>query len=239
MKIKKAFGIIGIIMLIMLIIIVIPTNPKNKIIDKNYIYNELGILSPGTIEIIDDVNTSLAKKIKGAEIRIFTVNLNGQSGTSEASRFFKKAISDGLNDDNGMILFIGKDEVSKKIYVEIRVGSELEKTLPTKRTSELIKEKITPFIKDNDFDNAVVSGIKELSSIVKKEYGSYYEKDLIKNNSIKVIIKFIIIIGVTTGLLSIIFLGLHFTTANKFYKDTLIEIWSTIIDIFKNLKDKT
>lgn len=234
MKINKIFGIIGLTLLIIIIALLVP---KNKITNEIYVYDELELLSEYTIKSIDEINIKLNNKTKGAEIKVFTNNLNGQSGTSEASKIFKKAISDGLDDDNGIILFIGKDEISKKIYVEIRVGSELEKTLPTKRLSEIVKQKITPFIKDNDFDNAIVSGVNELSNIVEKEHGSHYDKDLIANNSTKSIIKFLIIIGATAGLLSVIFLGLHFITGNNFYKDTLIEIWSTIIDIFGNLKD--
>lgn len=197
----------------------------------NYVYDELGLLEDTTINSITNINRNLNKKNNGAKIEVYTVDLAGESSSSKVSKILNKAFVDGLNKDKGLVLMIATNKPSDDYYIEARVGLELEKTLPSKRLSLILDNKLSPHIKNNNINEGVIETVEELSSIITKEYGNHYSEELqYKNKKSGGLINFILKLVIFGILFSIAFYVLHKLTGNQSIQETIIELKKMIND---------
>ncbi|MEG2310637.1 MAG: TPM domain-containing protein [Clostridia bacterium] len=155
---------------------------KNEYLPTNefFINDFANILSQNTKTQV--YNNSIAiQKATTAQLVVVTVpDMNGHDISSFTNELFNKfKIGEDLK-DNGVLLLIAKKE--RKVRIEVGYG--LEGALNDSKVGRILDDKALPYLKNNDYDNAVLNTIAELQGIIYNEYGivggfdNYKEKPL-------------------------------------------------------------
>lgn len=125
-----------------------------------------GMLSPGTVQQLEFLLTSLEEK-ESTQIALLTINsLQGENLEAFSLRVVEKWQLGREDLDNGALLLIAKND--RKIRIEVGYG--LEGGLTDLTAGRIIRNVISPQFKNGNFDQGVVDGITAMIAAVKGEY---------------------------------------------------------------------
>jgi len=138
-----------------LIMAQVPATPTDRVTDKT------GTLSKTTITQVSDLLQALEKK-NGTQVLVYMdYTLNGvpiEDFANKAARAWKVG---SAKNNNGLVLFIFKND--RKMRIE--VGRGLEGVLPDTKTKAILDEVIRPKLKAGDFDSGVKGGIEAIVKV--------------------------------------------------------------------------
>ena len=139
----------------------IPKNPRQL-----FAYDEVGILSKETTQYIN--HTNLALKETGAQIVVAVVkDLGGYDIEGYANEMFREWGIGDKEKNNGVLLLVAPDE--RKLRIEVGYG--LEGAIPDGKAGRIIRNEITPYFKNNQYDEGILNGTKAILALVQEEYG--------------------------------------------------------------------
>lgn len=134
---------------------------------KFYINDFANILSDSTEEQVFNIARQVDEKTTAQIVVVTVPNMEGQDIDSYTVDFFNKWKIGAKDKDNGILLLISKDE--RKIRIEVGYGAN--GFLNAGKAGRILDDKAIPHLKNNDYDNAIISVINELQGIVYAEYG--------------------------------------------------------------------
>ncbi len=145
-----------------------------------YILDDAGILSQDVKNYLNKVAYNLESKTS-AEIAVATIkSLDGKSIEECAVKLFEDWKIGKKGKDNGVLLLISKNDRA----LRIEVGYGLEGSLTDAKCSEIIRNKIVPHFRRNDFNGGIDEGFINIVRIIAKEY-NLDEKELSEDFSEK------------------------------------------------------
>jgi len=131
-----------------------------------YVVDETGTLS-------DIQQGDLIKKLRdfdkqtSTQIVVYMIqNLDGESLEDASNKIAIKNKIGKKGKDNGVLIFIVKDD--KKIRIEVGYG--LEGVLTDALSSQIIRNDMAPFFRNNDFYGGINKAIESIISVSKGEY---------------------------------------------------------------------
>lgn len=177
----------------------IPKNPRQL-----FAYDEVGILSKETSQYINHIN--LALKETGAQIVVSVVkDLGGYDIESYANEMFREWGIGDKEKNNGVLLLVAPDE--RKLRIEVGYG--LEGAIPDGKAGRIIRNEITPYFKNNQYDEGIINGTKAILALVQEEYGikidnsikaeDFNYEDSSKESPIEILVFMIIVFFVLFG----------------------------------------
>ena len=139
--------------------------------DNVHVYDEMNVVSEQTENIVNSVNRQLKEHGVGAEIMIATISdLAGKDAFTHSVDFYNNVTIGSEKKDNGVLIFLARDEIEAKEFIEIRTGYGLEGALTDGRSGAIIDSAMMESIKNKDFDIALRQGFLEVSSAISEEY---------------------------------------------------------------------
>jgi uncharacterized protein len=134
----------------------IPASPAGRVSD----YAQM--LSADTVERLDDALESYEDKT-GVEIAVAIFpSLEGESLEDFSIHLAEKWKIGRKGKDNGVIMLIFKQE--RKIRIEVGYG--LESELPDAIASMIIRNVITPYFRNGDYDGGVIRGVSAIMKVL-------------------------------------------------------------------------
>ena len=131
-----------------------------------YVNDYADIVSPEVEEHIININKNLHKET-GAQVVVVTVNsLNGYSVEEYATTLFRKFGIGDKEKNNGVLLLISKGDR----LLRIEVGYGLEGAIPDGKAGRIRDTYITPYLKNDDWDNGIKNGFDAIIVEVCEEY---------------------------------------------------------------------
>lgn len=139
-------------------------NPTNNF----YVNDYANLLASETKEYIMRQSVVL-NNVDGTQIVVVTVNdLEGYSIEDYANRLFRNFGIGDRNKNNGILILISKEERQ----LRIEVGYGLEGIINDGKAGRIRDEYMTPYLKEDDFDNGIKNG-----------YNAIYE-EIVKGNNL-------------------------------------------------------
>ncbi len=130
-----------------------------------FVSNPDGILKPEYVQQMNEQIDSLRAKTH-AEIAVVAVNSIGQADYNMfANELFKAWGIGSKNQDNGVLILFVLD-IRK---VKIEVGTGLEGVLTDAACKGIIEENMIPEFKSGNYDAGILSGLNQMSRIIRKE----------------------------------------------------------------------
>ena len=158
-------------MIILLPVSIVSASEFPAIKDNVHVYDEMNVVSEQTENIVNSVNRQLKEHGDGAEIMIATISdLAGKDAFTHSVDFYNNVTIGSDKKDNGVLIFLARDEIEAKVLIEIRTGYGLEGALTDGRTGAIIDSAMMANIKNKDFDIALRQGFLEVSSAISEEY---------------------------------------------------------------------
>jgi len=128
----------------------------------DYVSDYAHVLSPQAIARLDSICAQLDHSAANAQIAVVTVhNLDGDDSADFATRLFEKMQIGAKGTDRGILLLFAIDDHRRSI----KVGYGLEGILPDGKTGDIGRDMV-PYLKANDFDNAVTLGVGEIAQVI-------------------------------------------------------------------------
>ena len=146
------------------------TGPANSgvIINQNipeptgFITDQANLLNPETKTKLNEILTNFNATNKG-EVGILTIqNMNGLNIEEFGIRVAEKWKVGKAGIDNGIIIIIAISE--RKVRIEVGRGS----TITDSQAGQILDEKMVPFLKKNDWNNAILEGTNEIINKLNK-----------------------------------------------------------------------
>jgi len=130
-----------------------------------FVSNPDGILKQETVQELNIQLDSLESQT-GAEVAVVAVNSIGQEDyLSFANLLFKQWQIGKAKRDNGLLILFILDQ--KKVKIETGYG--LEGVLPDAVCSRIRTQTMNPEFRIGDYDAGLLAGVRELSSVIRKE----------------------------------------------------------------------
>jgi uncharacterized protein len=128
----------------------------------DYVSDYAHVLSPQAIARIDNLCAQLDHSAANAQIAVVTVhNLDGDDSADYATTLFEQMKIGAKGTDRGILLLFAIDDHRRSI----KVGYGLEGILTDGKTGDIGREMV-PYLKANDFDNAVTLGVGEIAQVI-------------------------------------------------------------------------
>ena len=158
-------------MIILLPVSIASASEFPAIKDNVHVYDEMNVVSEQTENIVNSVNRQLKEHGDGAEIMIATISdLAGKDAFTHSVDFYNNVTIGSEKKDNGVLIFLARDEIEAKEFIEIRTGYGLEGALTDGRAGAIIDSAMMDNIKNKDFDIALRQGFLEVSNAISEEY---------------------------------------------------------------------
>jgi uncharacterized protein len=123
---------------------------------RGYVTDAAGVLSEGTRAKLESFLDQVQKKT-GAQFAVLTVSTTAPLEPSDyKTKVFESWKIGAKGKDNGLLLLIAMQE--HKIYFETGYG--LEGVLPDGLEARIVRERMSPAMRQNDVDGAVVAGVQ-------------------------------------------------------------------------------
>lgn len=127
-----------------------------------YVVDTAGVLKSETMQTIE---TDLRKLDPTAQVAVVTVKTIQPLTIEEYSIKLAEKWKPGYKGkDNGIIFII----VTEDRKVRIEVGRGLEGVINDAKAGQILDDSVVPFLKNNDWDGGVMSGVKAISGEVSK-----------------------------------------------------------------------
>ncbi|MFN8358120.1 MAG: TPM domain-containing protein [Spirosomataceae bacterium] len=138
-------------------------NPKQNP-SSHYVSNPDRILSTRAVAQIDAILGALEDSTTAQVAVVFVNSIGEQVPKDFATALFKKWGIGYDKKDNGLLMLLVKD----KRRMEFETGFGLEGILPDAICKRIQTEKMVPYAKQGDYDQAVVEGVKAVSELIMK-----------------------------------------------------------------------
>ncbi len=144
--------------------------PNPQQVNRSWVTDMGNIISSNTEAELNRIISELEAK-NGTEIAVVTVAETAPSPTPKAfaTELFNYWDLGKKGQENGVLFLISVGDKR----VEIETGYGVEGILPDARVGNIIKTKITPRFKQQDFDGGILAGTKSLTRILGGEFGSF------------------------------------------------------------------
>lgn len=155
-------GAIGLITLLVIIAGGATESVKNTDVSfpepTNYVVDDAGALKP---ETVTSLNASLKAYDHNSQIAVLVVKTTAPlEYTDYAWKVFEKWGVGDKEKNNGVLLLL----VTEDRKVRIEVGKGAEGNITDAEAGRILDEKMIPFLKNSDWDNAVVAGVEEIKN---------------------------------------------------------------------------
>ena len=142
----------------------VETVPNDRLTDaRDYTTNPDGIISAQAEQTINDMLAE-AESSATAEVAVVLLNSVGYMDIDDfATQLFKHWGIGKAEKDNGLLFILVQD----KREMVFRTGSGMEGVFPDVILSRIIRNDITPSLKEGDFDAGVIAGISQICEIMK------------------------------------------------------------------------
>lgn len=137
---------------------------------RGYVTDNAGLLSHNTRSQIGRALKQFEQKTSNQIVVVTFPSLEGEALEDFSIRLAEAWEVGQKNKDNGVILLIFQKE--RKIRIEVGYG--LEGALTDAESSLIIQDAITPFFKQNQFDQGIAAGVTGIMQAVKGEYQAQY-----------------------------------------------------------------
>lgn len=130
-----------------------------------WVTDQTNTLSTNTKTQLNDQLQQLNNN-KGAQVGVVIVNsTQNESIESFASTLFEQWALGRKGIDDGVLLVIAKEDRT----LRIEVGYGLEGAIPDLLAGRIIREQITPYFADGNYDQGVIAGINAISALIEGE----------------------------------------------------------------------
>lgn len=180
----------------------VPYEPTNDF----FVNDFANILSNSTEQQIQNISVN-TQNATSAQIVVVTVpDLDGRDIEGYANELFNDWKIGDSEKDNGILLIISSGD--RKVRIEVGYG--LEGAINDAKAGRILDDVAIPYMKDNDYDTAVVGVVTQIQGIIYNEYGIEGGFDNYQNEEKLEVISAILVIGVT-----IFFIFLRIFLASK------------------------
>jgi uncharacterized protein len=131
-----------------------------------WVHDEANILSVQVTQRLESILQSERDSTSNQIAVLIISSLEGESLEEYSLRVAEKWRLGKSNKDNGVLLFISKDD--KKMRIEVGYG--LEGALTDAMSSRIIRNEIAPRFRQGDYDGGVQAGIVAIIQAIKGEY---------------------------------------------------------------------
>ncbi len=159
--------------------------------------DETRTLSRNEIRTLEKTLYDFENKTSNQIVVLMVSSLEGQSLEEYSYRIAEKNKVGKKGRDNGVFLFIAKED--RKIRIEVGYG--LEGVLTDALSSQIIRQVIVPRFREGDFFAGISDGIEAIMAATKGEFKGESKKDNVRKFSPFAIILMIIIFGVLRTIL--------------------------------------
>ncbi len=160
--------ILKIIMLIFCILAFYYTNVQ-AVVDPTpdfYVNDYANVLTKETKEYIMNTNVELESKTKAQIVVVTVKTLDGKSIEEYATELFRKFGIGDKTKNNGVLLLCSTGD--RRFRIEVGYG--LEGALPDGKTGRIRDNYITPYLKNDNYDEGIKNGYNAILEEVCKEY---------------------------------------------------------------------
>lgn len=141
----------------------VPDKPTAHI----YVQDYANVLSPETETAIQEQGTKLYADTKAQVVVVTIESLEGESIKEYALEVLRKwGIGDKELNNGAVMLVVAGDHKAR-----IEVGYGLEGALPDGKCGQILREKMTPKFKNEQYDAGVLAGYQAIEKNVVAEYG--------------------------------------------------------------------
>ena len=124
------------------------------------------LLSPVTVSELERKLTDF-ERTQSTQIVVLTVRSLEGDDIDQFAIKVADAWKIGIKDkDNGVLLVLAKAE--RKVRIEVGMG--LQGVLPDLTASRIIRERMRPYLKTNDFDHGITAGVEGIMEATRGEY---------------------------------------------------------------------
>ncbi len=162
---KKIFKII---MLIFCILAFYYTNVQ-AVVDPTpdfYVNDYANVLSENTKEYIMNTNVELESKTKAQIVVVTVKSLEGKSVEEYATEVFRKFGIGDKTKNNGVLFLVSTGD--RRLRIEVGYG--LEGAIPDGKAGRIRDNYITPYLKNDNYDEGIKNGYNAILEEVCKEY---------------------------------------------------------------------
>jgi uncharacterized protein len=132
-----------------------------------YVHDFANVLSPN-VKLIINNQLRAADKAGITKMAVVTVpTLNGMDIADYTIQLGKKWKVGNKKSDNGVILLVAVKE--RKVRLEVGYGNEA--VIPDITAKTILSEQVTPFLKKNDFNRGIQSGVDHVILTLTKREG--------------------------------------------------------------------
>jgi uncharacterized protein len=143
-----------------------PTHASKPAGGAGWVIDEADMLSASTEYTLNEQLAAHEQRTSNQVVVVTTTTLQGQPIASAALQKASTLKIGQKGKDNGVLLFVVRDEHQ----VRIEVGYGLEASLPDARCARIIREEIVPAFKEGSYDRGVSAGV---SAILRSIDGTY------------------------------------------------------------------
>ena len=140
---------------------------------QDYVTDLAHVLSPGTVERLDQICAQLDHGKSNAQIAVVLVNnLVGDDAADFANRLEERWKVGKKGSDRGVLLLLSVED--HKYWIEVGYG--LEGILPDGKTGD-IGRSMVPYLRTQDYDAAVLTGVSEIAQVIRTDAGDAAQTD--------------------------------------------------------------
>jgi uncharacterized protein len=140
--------------------------PEDKI--RAYVTDKTGTLSSSQIQSLETKLSNFEKETSNQVVIWLTPSLEGESLEEKSHRIAEENGIGQKGKDNGVLLFIAKND--RKLRIEVGYG--LEGALPDALCDQIIRKEITPAFKKGNFYEGINAGVDAIIKATKGEYAA-------------------------------------------------------------------
>ena len=134
---------------------------------QDYVTDMAHVLSPGTVERLDQICAQLDHGKSNAQIAVVLVNnLGGDDAADFANRLEERWKVGKKGSDRGVLMLLSVQD--HKYWIEVGYG--LEGILPDGKTGD-IGRSMVPYLRTQDYDAAVLTGVSEMAQVIRNDSG--------------------------------------------------------------------
>ena len=134
---------------------------------QDYVTDLAHVLSPGTVERLDQICAQLDHGKSNAQIAVVLVNnLGGDDAADFANRLEERWKVGKKGTDRGVLMLLSVQD--HKYWIEVGYG--LEGILPDGKTGD-IGRSMVPYLRTQDYDAAVLTGVSEIAQVIRSDAG--------------------------------------------------------------------
>ncbi len=156
-----------------------------------YVTDFADMISVETENTLTQTLTDFTKQTS-TEIAVVTINnLDGDSIENYANELFRQWGIGTKENNNGILLLASKED--RKLRIEVGYG--LEGAIPDATASSIIRNDITPYFKEGNYDQGITAGVDKIIEATKGEYVAQPEKKKGIASNIVEVLFFVFVFG--------------------------------------------